>query len=222
MLSSPKMWLSFGFIGALCVSGCSLSSNRSFSWLHPNKAKAAEATTSAAAGTKAGEPEARAVRPASATRELTAIQRELQGFHSFAFDIDMADVSGGSIRLQDLRGKVVIVDLWGTWCGPCRRVIPHLVKLQKSHSQDVQVIGLCNERTQDVRAATASLTAAIDEFGINYPCALIDDKTVRKVPDFSGYPTLLFIDRAGTVRMMTVGVKPQAYWDSLLAELLAS
>ncbi len=179
-------------------------------------------TTSAAAGTKAGEPEALAVRPASATRELTAIQRELQGFHSFAFDIDMADVSGGSIRLQDLRGKVVIVDLWGTWCGPCRRVIPHLVKLQKSHSQDVQVIGLCNERTQDVRAATASLTAAIDEFGINYPCALIDDKTVRKVPDFSGYPTLLFIDRAGTVRMMTVGVKPQAYWDSLLAELLAS
>ena len=216
------MLLSFGFIGALCVSGCSLSSHRSFRWLHPNKAKAPEVKTTAAAGTKAGMPEALAVRPASATRELTTIQRELQEFHSFAFDIDMADISGGSIRLQDLRGKVVIVDLWGTWCGPCRRVIPHLVKLQKSHSQDVQVIGLCNERTQDVRAATASLTAAIDEFGINYPCALIDDKTVRKVPNFSGYPSLLFIDRAGTVRMMTVGVKPQAYWDSLLAELLAT
>ncbi len=253
----------------LLAAGCSMGSNKAFSWLKPNAASPnapialaepnaeasavgkgdasiasgaianvasgnldsgdaaladAEKTNTAktvaaklGAGLGAG-----LVVPASASKRLTPIQRDLNEFQSFPFDIEMADVSGRPIRLQDLRGKVIIVDLWGTWCGPCRRVIPHLVKLQKTHSQDLQVIGLCNERTADTRAATRSLTGAIEEFGINYPCILIDDKTTRKVPNFSGYPTMLFIDRTGKVRMSTVGVKPEAYWDSLVAELIAS
>ncbi len=163
-----------------------------------------------------------AVLPVSASKKLSPIQSELSKFQPFPFDVDMVDVEGRPIRLQDFRGKVVIVDLWGTWCGPCRRVIPHLVKLQQEHPQDLQVIGLCNERTTNKSAATARLRAAMADFKINYPCVLIDDNTTRKVPNFSGYPTMLFIDRAGTVRMSTVGVKPEAYWDALIAELLAS
>jgi len=246
----------------MLTNGCSLSSNKAFSWLKPKAASSsspeiepqpggaelaagkADSASTNAASTNAATPAAEKtnttktvaaklgpklgaglsaglIAPASASKRLTPIQRELNEFQAFPFDIEMADVSGRPIRLQDLRGKVVIVDLWGTWCGPCRRVIPHLVKLQQTHSQNLQVIGLCNERTADTRAATASLTAAMAEFGINYPCILIDDKTTRKVPSFSGYPTLLFIDRTGKVRMSTVGVKPEAYWDSLVAELIA-
>lgn len=208
-------------IGAMCLSGCTMSSNKAFSWLNPLKAKVPETTKPdlVAEATKEGEPP---VTPASASRTLTPIQKELNEFQSFPFNVDMTDVSGQPIRLQDHLGKVVIVDMWGTWCGPCRRVIPHLVKLQKKHAQQLQVVGLCNERTPDKAAGTASLTAAMREFGINYPCALIDDKTVSKVPNFSGYPTMLFIDRTGKVRMVTVGVKPEAYWDSLVEELLAT
>ena len=190
-------------------------------WLNPNKVKTPEVGTPDCVAT-VGKDGGLAVTPASASRAITPIQRELNEFQSFPFEVDMADTSGRPIRLQDLRGKVVIVDMWGTWCGPCRRVIPHLVNLQEKHAQQLQVIGLCNERTHDTSTATASLTAAMNEFGINYPCALIDDKTVRKVPNFSGYPTMLFIDRNGKVRMVTVGVKPEAYWDSLVEELLAS
>lgn len=190
-----------------------------FSWLKPNKATTPEASP---APLVAADGQESAVTPASAMRRVTPIQRELSEFQSFAFDVDMSDVSGQPIRLQDLQGKVVIVDIWGTWCGPCRRVIPHLVKLQNKHAQKLQVIGLCNERTQDVGAATTKLTAAMNEFGINYPCALIDDNTVRAIPNFSGYPTMLFIDRTGKIRMATVGVKPEAYWDALVEELMAS
>lgn len=261
---------------SIVITGCSMSSNKMFSWLKPKSdasnaasiepqpgtsalaagradAGAGSAATGAAttqdvtaadqtaggqnvaakltsglgalpgAGLSgAGLSGAGLIATASAAKRLTPIQRELSEFQSFPFDIEMTDVSGRPIRLQDLRGKVVIVDVWGTWCGPCRKVIPHLVKLQQTHAQDLQVIGLCNERTNDTRAATASLTAAMAEFGINYPCILIDDKTTRKVPNFSGYPTMLFIDRSGKVRMTTVGVKPEAYWDSLIAELIAS
>jgi thiol-disulfide isomerase/thioredoxin len=213
-----------GLIGAICFTGCGISSSRMFSWAKPNKAqelgwRSEQLAKPETGGTGVG---ADTVAQASASRTLTPIQKELNEFQSFPFDVELSDVSGRPIRLQDHLGKVVIVDLWGTWCGPCRRVIPHLVKLQKKHPQQLQVIGLCNERTQDVGAATANLTAAMSEFGINYPCALIDDRTVRTVPNFSGYPTMLFIDRTGKVRMVTVGVKPDAYWDSLLEELLAS
>lgn len=209
-----------GLVGTLCLTGCGISSNKMFSWMNPNKMKTMEVPPKdlVAQADKEG---TLAVTPASASRSLTPIQRELSDFQSFPFQVDMADVSGRPLRLQDHLGKVVIVDMWGTWCGPCRRVIPHLVKLQKKHPQQLQVIGLCNERKHDTSAATASLNAAMNEFGINYPCALIDDKTVSKVPNFSGYPTMLFIDRTGKVRMVTVGVKPEAYWDSLVEELLA-
>ncbi len=192
-----------------------------FSWFTPLKAKTTEGPLPdpvANAATEGVPP----VTPASSSRPVTPIQRELNEFQSFPFAMDMTDVSGRPIRLEDLRGKVVIVDIWGTWCGPCRRVIPHLVQLQRKHPQQLQVIGLCNERTQDMGAATANLTSAMQEFGINYPCVLIDDKTVRNVPNFSGYPTMLFIDRTGKVRMVTVGVKPESYWDSVVEELLAS
>lgn len=211
--------LIIGLLAACCCSGCSLGSNKIFNWLNPKEVKIAESNPANLVAADANES---AVTPASSSRPVSPIQRELNEFQSFPFDVDLTDVSGQPIRLQDLRGKVVVVDLWGTWCGPCRRVIPHLVKLQNKHSEHLQVIGLCNERNPDVGAATASLTAAMNEFGINYPCALIDDRTVRKVPNFSGYPTMLFIDRTGRVRMTTVGVKNEAYWDALVEELLAS
>ncbi|MDX1925621.1 MAG: TlpA disulfide reductase family protein [Pirellulaceae bacterium] len=214
-------------VGAICLTGCGINSSKMFSWAKPKNAQTMEWPDDQLAKPQKNEPGSDAggagtIAQASASRTLTPIQKELNAFQSFPFNVELSDVSGRPIRLQDHLGKVVIVDLWGTWCGPCRRVIPHLVKLQKKHPQQLQVIGLCNERTQDVGAATASLTAAMNEFGINYPCALIDDRTVRTVPNFSGYPTMLFIDRAGKVRMVTVGVKPEAYWDSLLEELLAS
>lgn len=220
MFSKHRFLLTI-LLGGLCLSGCTMSANKAFSWLNPAKPKTPEVTAPnlVAEADKEG---ALTVTPASASRTVTPIQRELNEFQSFPFQLDLSDASGRPIRLQDHLGKVVIVDIWGTWCGPCRRVIPHLVETQKKHSQQLQVIGLCNERTQDTGAATASLTAAMNEFRINYPCALIDDKTVSKVPNFRGYPTLLFIDRTGKVRMVTVGVKPESYWDSLVEELLAS
>lgn len=225
MLNTHRLLLTAVLV-LLCLSGCTMSANKAFSWLNPSKPKAPEVAASdlvaKAEIAKAEKEGDLPVIPASASRTVTPIQRELNAFQSFPFQLNLSDVSGRPVRLQDHLGKVVIVDIWGTWCGPCRRVIPHLVKLQKKHPQQVQVIGLCNERTPDKAVATASLTAAMNEFAINYPCSLIDDKTVRTVPNFSGYPTMLFIDRTGKVRMVTVGVKPEAYWDSLVDELLAS
>jgi thiol-disulfide isomerase/thioredoxin len=202
---------------ASCFCGCSSSTPKMPSWVPFAKAKT-EPTANSAATTEASE-----VKPASAAMpaRLTAIGKEISQFQSFPFTINQLDVHGRPLRLENYLGKVVVVDVFGTWCGPCRRVIPHLVQVQSKHANDVQVIGLCNERTADVRMATNNLNAMIGEFGINYPCGLIDDSTLRRIPNFGGYPTVLFIDRTGKVRITTVGVKPDSYWDSIIAELVA-
>ncbi len=149
------------------------------------------------------------------------VARDLSEFKTLPLDINMLDTQGQPLRLSDYHGKIVVVDIWGTWCGPCRRVIPHLVSMQAKHPADLQVIGLCNERTADLRTARSQLTRAVEDFGINYPCTLIDDQWTRKIPNFSGYPTMLFVDRDGKVRMSTVGVKSEAYYDALVNQLLA-
>jgi thiol-disulfide isomerase/thioredoxin len=162
-----------------------------------------------------------AVLPSAESVPVSPIRRELNGFHSFPFKLNVADLDGRPLQLSDMRGRVVVVDVWGTWCGPCRKAIPHLVKLQSKHSRNLQVIGLANEKLKDVAAATKNVKQAIANFGINYPCALIDDQFANSLPDFRGYPTVLFIDKTGRVRLQTVGLKPVSYWDAVVAELIA-
>lgn len=204
---SPRLCLLVLYAGCIFpCSGCSLDAFKSplrFSLPKPKS-------------TDAGPQELGGSNPTDAS-----IVRELSEFESFPFDINLGDIEGQPLQLDNYQGKVVIVDIWGTWCGPCRRVIPHLVKLQEKYPDDLQIVGLCNERTSDIRSATSQLTKAVHEFGINYPCALIDDHTIRKVPNFSGYPTMLFLDRTGKVRLSTVGIKPEEYFEALLSQLMA-
>jgi thiol-disulfide isomerase/thioredoxin len=203
-LSKSNTWLLAFCVGAnLLLCGCSLDQLKApFNLFPPMDFSDAEAQPAVSSPT-------------------SAVVQDLANFQTFPFEVNAVDIVGQPIRSSDYRGKVVIVDFWGTWCGPCRRVIPHLVHVQSQYADDVQVIGLCNERTSDTQLAHQKLAEAIREFGINYPCSLIDDQAIRKVPDFRGYPTMLFIDRAGTVRLTTVGIKPDQYWNEVLDVLIA-
>src|SRR5436309_1515520 len=59
------------------------------------------------------------------------------------FDFKVPSLSGGTLSSQDLKGKIAVIDVWATWCGPCRMVIPHLVRLQeKFKDRGVTVVGL--------------------------------------------------------------------------------
>jgi thiol-disulfide isomerase/thioredoxin len=92
--------------------------------------------------------------------------RQLDVVPSVAWDTELQAVGGGTFRLSDFKDKVVVLDLWATWCNPCRAEIPHLVELNNEYSgKGVQVIGLTTENPQ-------SDADAVDQFAkemkINY------------------------------------------------------
>jgi thiol-disulfide isomerase/thioredoxin len=75
-------------------------------------------------------------------------------------------VDGATFRLSDYKDKVVVLDLWATWCGPCRLEVPHLVELQKEYGgKGVEVIGLTTEDPEDDETKVRDFAR---EFKINY------------------------------------------------------
>ena len=88
-------------------------------------------------------------------------QPQLQTIPAVAWDTQIQAVGGGSFKLSDYKDKTIVLDLWATWCGPCRAEIPHLVELHKEfEGKGVEVIGLTNEDPND--AADAVNTFAKD------------------------------------------------------------
>ncbi len=66
---------------------------------------------------------------------LPEVKKEMTSFHSFPFKFELPGLDGKSVKLDDFKGKVVIVDVWGTWCPPCRMEIPHFIALRDAYTR---------------------------------------------------------------------------------------
>jgi len=111
-------------------------------------------------------------------------------------DLVLAKVDGsGTLSLAEHKGKVVLVDLWATWCGPCIKELPHLQALsEKFGAEDFLMLGIVLESgdTEEIRAFVA-------EKEVRYPQVLGEDGTKESFGPFLGYPTKYLIDRDGRV-----------------------
>lgn len=154
--------------------------------------------------------------------ELAAIRKELSGGEKFPFSLAGKTVAGEEMDLASLKGKVVIVDIWGTWCPPCRAEIPSFIKLQEQYGeQGFQMVGVNFENGETDDEKSKLVTDYIAENGINYPCILGEKEVQEQVPGFRGFPTTLFIDRSGSVRHMAVGMHPYEHLETIVTELLS-
>ncbi len=149
-------------------------------------------------------------------------QEELENGESFPFEFAATDIDGTEQSLEALKGKVVIVDVWGTWCPPCRAEIPSFIKLQEEYGeQGFQMVGLNYERARDDEANLKLVEDYVAENGINYPCIMGTEEMRAQIPDFQGFPTTLFIDKTGKVRMKAVGLHDYEYLNAIVSTLLA-
>jgi thiol-disulfide isomerase/thioredoxin len=97
---------------------------------------------------------------------VTAARPELGDLPPEVSVAPLKDTTGASFKLADFFGKVMVVNLWATWCGPCRREIPELVKLHKEfHSRGVEIIGLSTENPD---ASAEKVRKFIQDFQIDY------------------------------------------------------
>jgi thiol-disulfide isomerase/thioredoxin len=165
------------------------------------------------------ETEAKAMVKAAAQKEIDSL---LAANEPFDFNFELDDIGGKKVSKAEFAGKVMIVDIWGTWCPPCRAEIPHFVELDKQFKEKgLQIVGLNKERTPDAEEAAKTVKAFCDENGVTYPCALISDAVMEQVPDFQGFPTTLFIDRTGKVRLKVVGARGPEFLQGVVETLLA-
>lgn len=124
------------------------------------------------------------------------------------FSFKVASLSGGTLADEDFRGKIVIIDVWATWCGPCRMVIPHLVRLQEKYKDSgVAVLGLNSDDDTDTAAGRETVARFVKDLGINYPIGLMNARTYAEItrvmgssPD-SGFslPTTIVLSRDGRI-----------------------
>ena len=153
---------------------------------------------------------------------VAPIKAKMAGTKSFPFDFTLKDVDGKPLKLADARGKLTIVDVWGTWCPPCRKEIPHFVALEKKYgSKGLKIVGInCNEEgtPAEVKKTIIDYRA---ENKITYPCVLNDDSIEGKIPGFQGYPTTLFLDKTGKVRLVLVGYTAMIQLEAVVTTLLA-
>jgi len=120
---------------------------------------------------------------------------------------DLKNLDGTTFKVADKKGKVLLLNMWATWCGPCRAEMPTLVKMQDAHrDKGLEVIGLNtdDETVEDINKFAADMK-------LNYTLVWADtalQSALVKISKFGGIPQSFIVDRDGNLRGVFRGANP--------------
>jgi thiol-disulfide isomerase/thioredoxin len=132
----------------------------------------------------------------------------------------LPSVEGGQVSLADYKGKIVILDFWATWCGPCRRGIPELIELKNEYRNKVEVIGISVDGITRDGSTVKDIKPFMKEFNINYPIALGDLKLVSNYGGIRSIPTSFIVDQNGNLTARYDELVPKSTYIAEINKLL--
>jgi len=129
-------------------------------------------------------------------------------------DFTLKTIDGKTVKLSSFKGKVVILDFWATWCGPCRKGIPDLIEIQKAYPKDVVILGISldKETAKDV-------APFVKNNKINYSIAMFTEDVIKNYGGINAIPTSFVIDRKGNIAEKFVGLQPKSTYTDLINKL---
>jgi peroxiredoxin len=133
-------------------------------------------------------------------------------------DFSLKDVNGATVRLSDYRGKVVLLNFWATWCGPCKFEIPWFIEFEQANKdRGFAVIGISMD--EEGWAVVKPFVAAMN---VNYRTLLGDDSIAELFGGIDALPTSFLIDREGKVASMHFGLINKSIYENEIQELLSA
>ena len=154
------------------------------------------------------------VRIAHPAMQMSKESRNLAKRNVPAPSFDTIDLEGKQQRLSDHVGEVVLVNIWATWCGPCRNEMPKLDQLYRKHKgEGLVVFGFSDEDT-------ATQRKCLEQIPVSYPLLTYIGDVPAIYRDIGVYPTIFFIDRQGRIQNGVTGDQPSEKLENTVSGLL--
>ena len=135
-------------------------------------------------------------------------------------------ISAGPLALEELRGRVVLLEFWATWCKPCQEMFPKLKKLhEQAGPRGLEIIALTRHymafggTEESMQGELQLMRSMVTEHDLGFPVGVAPDEQMQKVYGANGLPTCILIDRRGVVRYAGPGVEDSGF-DSALEQCL--
>lgn len=136
---------------------------------------------------------------------------------STAPNFTLPSVSGGSKSLADYRGKVVMLNFWATWCGPCKREIPDFIEMQADfRDEGFEIVGV----SLDQPGEESAVAQFVRQNRINYDVLYGNGEIAQAYGGVRSIPTTFLLDREGNIVSSKVGLQSKAAWEAEIRRLL--
>jgi len=130
-------------------------------------------------------------------------------------DFNLTALDGKAVTLAGSKGRVILLNFWATWCGPCRAEIPDLIELQNKYKDRLQILGLVVD--DDDQDAIKEFT---EKFGINYPVALATNDIRMQYGGIVALPTSFVLDAEGRIVQKHEGLRDPVLYEAEIRALL--